>query len=92
MLSELLLLPVGGFEVFVQKWLFEEALFFILLQLNPEHLVVLLAGPIFHTSIRYVDFVEIFNVLLDLSIYFARLVGVELPLCLPVTLLGATLS
>ena len=26
--------------------------------LNPEHLVVLLAGPIFHTSTQYIDFVD----------------------------------
>ena len=42
-----------------------------------------MAGPISHTSIQYMDFVEIFSVALDLSaIYFS----VELPLCL-VTLL-----
>ena len=34
--------------------------------LNPKHLVVLLAGPISRISIQYMDFVEIFNVLLDL--------------------------
>ena len=34
---------------------------------------MLVAGPIFHTSIQYVDFVEIFNVSLGLStIYFAN--------------------
>ena len=44
--------------------------------LNLEHLVVLLAGPISHTSIQYMDFVDIFNVSLNLStIYFARLSG-----------------
>ena len=51
--------------------------------LNPEHLVLLLAGPISHTSIQYMDFVEIFNVSLDLStiyIIFRTLVGAELPL------------
>ena len=26
--------------------------------LSPEHLVVLLAGPIFHTSTQYIDFVD----------------------------------
>ena len=26
--------------------------------LNPEHLVVLLAGPISHTSTQYIDFVD----------------------------------
>ena len=30
--------------------------------LNPDHLVVLLAGPISHTSTQYMDFVEIFNI------------------------------
>ena len=29
-------------------------------------MVVLLAGPIFHTSIQYMDFVDTFNVSLDL--------------------------
>ena len=44
--------------------------------LNPEHLVVLLAGPISHTSTQYMDFVEIFNISLDLSpIYFANFGG-----------------
>ena len=42
---------------------------------------MLLAGPGSYTSIQYLDFVEIFNVPLDLStIYF------ELPLCIVVTL------
>ena len=36
--------------------------------LNLEHLVVLLAGPISHTSTRCMDLVEIFNIILDLSI------------------------
>ena len=36
--------------------------------LNLEHLVVLLAGPISHSSTRCMDFVEIFNIILDLSI------------------------
>ena len=54
--------------------------------LNPEHLVVLLAGPIFHASIEYMDFVEIFNVSLDLStICLLILVSVELSLCVVVT-------
>ena len=35
--------------------------------LIPEHLVVLLVGPISHTSTQYMDFVEIVNILLDLS-------------------------
>ena len=37
---------------------------------------MLLAGPISHTSTQYMDFVEIFNILLDLSaIYFAYFNG-----------------
>ena len=48
---------------------------------------MLLAGPISHTSTQYMDFVEIFNIVLDLSaIYFSYSVGVELPLCIVVTL------
>ena len=44
---------------------------------------MLLAGPISHTSTRCMDFVEIFNIILDLSITcFLVLVGAELPLCL----------
>ena len=44
--------------------------------LNLEHLVVLLAGPISHTSTRCMDFVEIFNIILDLSITcFSRFSG-----------------
>ena len=38
------------------------------LWLDLEHLVMLLAGPISHTSTRSIDFVEIFNIILDLSI------------------------
>ena len=56
--------------------------------LNPEHLVLLLAGSISHTSIQYMDFVEIFSVSLDLcTVYFTFLilVGVELSLCIVVT-------
>ena len=35
---------------------------------------MLLAGPISHTSTHYMDFVDIFNISLDLSaIYFAHL-------------------
>ena len=46
-----------------------------------------LATPISHTSTQHMDFVDIFNTSLDLSsIYFAHLVGVELPLCMIVTL------
>ena len=48
---------------------------------------MLLAGPISHTSTKYMDFVEIFNIVLDLStIFFLILVGVELSLCIVVTL------
>ena len=44
--------------------------------LNPEHLVMFLAGPISHTSTQYMDFVEIFNISLDLStIYIAHFSG-----------------
>ena len=47
-----------------------------------------LAGPISHTSTQYMDFVEIFNISLDLStIYVLILVGVELPLCIALTVL-----
>ena len=43
---------------------------------NPEHLAVLLAGPISHTSTQYMDFVDIFNVSLDLPpFYFAQFTG-----------------
>ena len=44
--------------------------------LNPEHLGMLLAGLISYTSTQYIDFVEIFNISLDLStIYFAHFSG-----------------
>ena len=37
---------------------------------------MLLAGPISHTSTQYMDFVDIFNISLDLSaIYFAHFSG-----------------
>ena len=40
--------------------------------LNLEHLIVLLAGAISQTRIQCMDFVEFFNVSLDLSaIYFS---------------------
>ena len=43
---------------------------------SSSHLVVLLAGLVSHTSIQYMDFIEISNVSLDLStIYFAHLSG-----------------
>ena len=48
---------------------------------------MLLARPISHTSIRHMDFVEIFNISLDLStihFIFLILVGVELPLCIAI--------
>ena len=48
---------------------------------------MLLAGPISHTSTRCMDFVEIFNIIPNLStIYFLISVGVELPLCIVITL------
>ena len=44
--------------------------------INPEHLVVLMAGPISHTSTQYMDFVEVFNTSLDLyTIYCANFSG-----------------
>ena len=44
--------------------------------LGLEHLVVLLAGPISHAGARCMDFVEIFNVVLDLSVAcFSRFGG-----------------
>ena len=48
---------------------------------------MLLAGPISHTSTQYIDFVNffIFHWICLLSILFI-LVGVELPLCVVVTL------
>ena len=51
---------------------------------------MLLAGPISHTSIQYMEFVEVFNISLDLStIYFIFpiLVGIELPLSLVVIII-----
>ena len=43
--------------------------------LNPEHLVVLLAGPISHTSTQYTD-LSIFYISMDLSTnYFADFSG-----------------
>ena len=47
---------------------------------------MLLAGPISHTSIQYMDYIEILNNLLDLStIYLLVLVGIKLPLCVVFT-------
>ena len=47
---------------------------------------MLLDGAISHTGIQYMDLVEIFNFSLDLSSMFRFLVGVELPLCIIVSL------
>ena len=49
---------------------------------------MLLAGPIPHTSTQYMDFMETFNIVLDLSRLFIYLilVCVELRLCIVVTL------
>ena len=48
---------------------------------------MLLAGPISHTSTPYTDFVDFFYISTDLSTnYFAHFSGVELPLCVVVTL------
>ena len=39
-------------------------------------------APVSHTSAQYIDFVEIFNISLDLSaIYFAHFSSVGHPLC-----------
>ena len=55
--------------------------------LNPEHLVVLLAGPISHTSTQYIDFVDFLTFhCICLPFILLNLVGVELPLCVVVTL------
>ena len=52
-----------------------------------EHLVVLLAGPISHTSTQYIDFVDFlhFNGSVH-QLFLLILVGVELPSCVVVTL------
>ena len=48
---------------------------------------MILAGLISDTSSQYIDFVGIFNALLDLStVYLLALVDVELLLCIVVTL------
>ena len=50
--------------------------------LNPEHLVVLLAGPISHTSTQYIDFADFFIFhWICLPSILLILVGVKLPLC-----------
>ena len=47
---------------------------------------MLIARPISHTRIQYMNYLEIFSFYLDLSIiHLLVLVGVELPLCLIVT-------
>ena len=44
-------------------------------------------GPISHTGTQYMDFIEIFTISLDLSIFILLiLVVVEFPLCIVVTL------
>ena len=49
---------------------------------------MLLAGPVSHNSTQCMDFVKIFNIVLDLStVYFSHFGGgAELPLCIVVTL------
>ena len=43
---------------------------------QPEHLVVLLAGLVSHTSTQYTDFVDFFYISMDLSTnYFAHFSG-----------------
>ena len=54
---------------------------------------MLLAGPISHTSIHCVDFIEIFNVSLDLpSIYFIFLILVSAELPLHIVIIVVALS
>ena len=56
---------------------------------------MLLAGPISHNSIQCIDFVEIFNVSLDMSaihFIFLILVGVELPLFIVVIIINLSLK
>ena len=43
--------------------------------LNPEHLVVLLAGPISHTSTQYIDFVDFLHFNGPSTNYFAHFSG-----------------
>ena len=49
---------------------------------------MLLAGPVSHTSTQYIDFVGVFFIFqwICLPIILLILVGVELPLCVVVTL------
>ena len=54
---------------------------------------MLLAGPISNTGIQYLNFIEIFNFHWICAItYFVHLVGVELPLCIVVTLFQNTVT
>ena len=48
---------------------------------------MVLAGPVFHISIQYIDFVKIFNVSLGFLLGLLVLVGVYHPLC-PVVILS----
>ena len=47
---------------------------------------MLLAGPISHTSTQYIDFVDFLHFTGCLPFILLILVGVELPLCVIVTL------
>ena len=49
---------------------------------------MLSTGPISHTNIQYIDFVETLSISLDWCLLFIMLIfkGVELPLCINVTL------
>ena len=46
---------------------------------------MLLAGPFSHTSTQYIDFVDFYISRICLPIILLILVGVELPLCVVVT-------
>ena len=55
--------------------------------LNPEHLVVLLAGPIYHISTQYIDFVNfLYFTGFVYHLFLLILLGVVLSLCVVVTL------
>ena len=48
---------------------------------------MLLAGPIFHTSTQYIDFVDFLHFTgFVCHLFCSFLVGIELPLCVAVTL------
>ena len=48
---------------------------------------MLLAGPISHTSTQYIDFVDFLHFTgFVYHLFYSFLVGVELPLCVTVTL------